>query len=66
MAAGAQQLAMINLLLAGFVRCQGPGPGLGGGGGGRAERLQQGALESRDSGWGPWSGWKRGAWSRAS
>lgn len=41
MAAGAQLLAMINLLLAGFARRQGPGAGLGGG----------------SSGWRPWPGW---------
>ena len=37
MAAGPSLLAMINLLLAGFVRCQGPGARLGGRGGARAQ-----------------------------
>lgn len=59
MAAGPSLLAMINLLLAGFVRCQGPGARLGGRGGASAQRFYRG-LGSRDSGWGPWSGWERG------
>lgn len=42
LAAGAQLLAMINLLLAGFVRCQGPGAEPGGLGDARAESLWQG------------------------
>lgn len=45
MAAGAQLLAMINLLLAGFVRYQGPRTGLDGWYGARAERLHQESWE---------------------
>lgn len=56
LAAGAQLLAMINLLLAGFVRCQGPGAEPGGLGDARAERLRQGGWVEPLAG----LGWGRG------